>query len=418
MTVARRSLLAGGTAGVGLVVAGAVPSLAEAAPAPRRSPQPSHRPFPPLMDDPAGLLALPPGFRYAVVTRAGETQLNDGQGPTPSNHDGTAVFKAQRNRLRLIQNHELNVGSALGVPHVAGTVYDEGAIGAGGCTVIETDNAGANYGEWVGISGTLVNCAGGPTPWGTWLTCEETETKKGGALQQDHGYVFEVFADGTSLPKPIKAFGRYAHEALAVDRTRTHVYLSEDASTPNGLFYRWTAPAGVRLQAGIADQLGATEGTLAAMAILMDDGSVLPDVAYITSAQLGRPFPVRWVEVPERDGQTTSVRKQFADGQVTRGKKFEGVWGTDDGVYVVNSFAFNSADLPADAAKHDGMVWFYSYADETITLVTYFPHQQTAADGSKATFDDLTPSTDPTTSPSPPGAPWCLPRTARAPRTC
>ena len=87
MTVARRSLLAGGTAGVGLVVAGAVPSLAEAAPAPRRSPQPSHRPFPPLMDDPAGLLALPPGFRYAVVTRAGETQLNDGQGPTPSNHE-------------------------------------------------------------------------------------------------------------------------------------------------------------------------------------------------------------------------------------------------------------------------------------------------------------------------------------------
>ena len=126
------------------------------------------------------------------------------------------------------------------------------------------------------------------------------------------------------------------------------------------------------------------------MAILMDDGSVLPDVAYMTSAQLGRPFPVRWVEVPERDGQTTSVRKQFADGQVTRGKKFEGVWGTDDGVYVVNSFAFNSADLPADAAKHDGMVWFYSYADETITLVTYFPHQQTAADGTKAKFDDLT----------------------------
>ena len=124
MTVARRSLLAGGTAGVGLVVAGAVPSLAEAAPVARRSPQPSHRPFPPLMDDPAGLLALPPGFRYSVVTRAGETQLNDGQGPTPSNHDGTAVFKARRNRLRLIQNHELNVGSALGVPHVAGTVYD------------------------------------------------------------------------------------------------------------------------------------------------------------------------------------------------------------------------------------------------------------------------------------------------------
>ena len=214
--------------------------------------------------------------------------------------------------------------------------------------------------------------------------------------QADHGYVFEVFADGTSIPKPIKAFGRCAHEALAIDEHRKHVYLSEDASGPNGLFYRWSAPAGVRLHKGIANQLGTTDGTLAAMAIIMDDGSVLPDVAYLTSAQLGRPFPVQWVEVPERDGQAMSVRKQFqwtdmpGGLPVTRGKKFEGVWGTDAGVYVVNSYAFNSADLPADAVKHDGMVWFYSYRRKTITLVTYFPHQQTAADGTKAKYDDLT----------------------------
>ena len=398
MSVARRSLLAGGTvAGVGLVVAGAVPSLAEPSPTSRRATYPSHRPFPPLMEDPAGILALPAGFRYRVVTSAGVTQLDGGQGPTPSGHDGAAVFKARRNRLHLIQNHELGANAALGVPHVAGTVYDAGATSAGGCTVIETDNAGNNYGEWVGISGTLVNCAGGPTPWGTWLTCEETETKKGGALLEDHGYVFEVFTDGTSIPKPIKAFGRYAHEALAIDDDLQHVYLSEDASGPNGLFYRWSAPAGVRLRKGIANQLGATDGTLAAMAIIMDDGSVLPDVAYLTSAQLGRPFPVQWVEVPERDGQTMSVRKQFqwTDNPgglpVTRGKKFEGVWGTDAGVYVVNSFAFNSADLPADAVKHDGMVWFYSYADETITLVTYFPHQESAVDNDPAPkYSDLT----------------------------
>ena len=84
--------------------------------------------------------------------------------------------------------------------------------------------------------------------------------------------------------------------------------------------------------------------------------------------------------MPERDGQTTPVRKQFADGTVTRGKKFEGVCGTDKGVYIVNSFAFGTGDLPADAVKHDGMVWFYYYADQTITLVTYFPHQTTADD--------------------------------------
>ncbi len=350
----------------------------------------------PLVDDPDGILALPPEFTYAIVTYAGQTDMAAGQGKTPSNHDGTAVFDTRRGRYLLIQNHELGAAAPLGVPHVQGTVYDPGATTAGGCTVIETDRDGNNHGERVAISGTLTNCAGGPTPWGTWLTCEETETKKGawtangqsGTYQKDHGYVFEVFGDGRNVPEPIKAFGRYAHEACAVDPWRQRVYLSEDASSPNGLFYRWTAPSGYKLGPGIASKLGPTSGTLEAMAMIMDDGSVLPDVAYITSAQIGRPFPVRWVNVPERDGQTTSVRKQFTD-EITRGKKFEGVYGTDEGVYVVNSFAFNTADLPADAVKHDGMVWFYSYKDQTITLVTYFPHQTTTDTGGAPRYDGV-----------------------------
>jgi uncharacterized protein len=213
-----------------------------------------------------------------------------------------------------------------------------------------------------------------------------------GTYQKDHGYVFEVFPDPSvrPVPVPIKAFGRYAHEALAISPDRTRVYLSEDASGPNGLFYRWTAPSGVRLGPGFASRLGPTAGRLEAMKIVLDDGSVLPDVAYITSAQLGRPFRVRWVEVPERDGTTTSVRKQFADGQVTRGKKFEGVFGTRSRAYVVNSFAFEDGDLPADAVKHDGLVWFYDYDHQTITLVTYFPHQDSAETGATPRYSDMT----------------------------
>jgi uncharacterized protein len=381
-------------------VAGAVPSLANAHPG---RPGPVHgggrQPFPPLVDDPDGVLALPQGFSYTVVTRTGVTRLDRGQGLTPADHDGMAVFDAGRGRYRLIQNHEIDPGAEFGVPHVRGTVYDHGALDAGGCTVITTDADGRNLGEFVALSGTAVNCAGGPTPWGTWLTCEETEDRAGdtwqqgsrsGTFRKDHGYVFEVRADGHADPTPIRCLGRYAHEALAIDRARTHVYLSEDADEPNGLFYRWTAPHGLRLGPGVLTDLGPRAGGLAAMQIIMEDGSVLPDVAYLTSAQLGRPFPVRWISVPDRDARTTAVREQFADGEVTRGRKFEGVWGTSDGVYVVNSYAWDDGDLPADAVPHNGMVWFYDYRARTIQLVTYFPHQATTESGAAARYDDLT----------------------------
>jgi len=395
MELARRNLLGAAAGGVGIAAVGAIPSLAEAAPASPAAPAdgfPTHKPFPPLVDDPAGLLALPPGFHYAVVTHGGQTTLESGE-PTPDRHDGTAVFDLGDGNLTLIQNHEISGDSALGVPQIEGTVYDPLVGKAGGCTVIKTDHAGNNLGEFVGISGTLTNCAGGHTPWNTWLTCEETESKANGTTRaKDHGYVFEVHLDGTYNPTPLKALGRYAHEACAIDQSRTHVYLSEDASSPNGLFYRWSAPADYRLgPKSAADLANVDFGTFAAMAIIGEDSYPIPDVAYLTSAQLLRPFPVQWVPVPDRDAQTTSVRKQFADGQVTRGKKFEGIYGTSKGVYVVNSYAREgTTDLPADAVPHDGMVWFYNYAEETIQLVSYFPFNHKAHDGVATKYDNLT----------------------------
>ncbi|MDT4993224.1 MAG: uncharacterized protein QOH97_3116 [Actinoplanes sp.] len=410
MAISRRQILTGGTAaGVGLTVAGVLPSLAEpamAAPGAHR-PGDGHtsggRPFPALQDDPNGILALPTGFSYQIVTREGTTDMSYGQGKTPAYHDGTGVVASGRNTLAIIQNHELTPHlSAFGVPHISGTVYDPGAVEAGGCTVVTTDGNGRSTGEWVGISGTVRNCAGGVAPWGTWLTCEETFINAGtrwtagtqtGTYEKDHGYVFEVFPrESTSqLPKPIKAFGRFEHEALAVEPNLKHVYLSEDASGPTGLFYRWSATSGPPLGPGLADSLSDTAGKLEAMQIRLDDGSILPDVAYLTSAQIGRPFKVTWIEVPDRDAVTKPTRTQFADGTVTRGKKFEGVWSTGKGAYIVNSFAFGASDLPADATRHDGMVWFYDYSEQTIRLVTYFPHNPTAeTEGAFPRYADLT----------------------------
>ena len=393
MSLDRRSVIRGAAiGGVGFAAVGAVPSLANATPADEaRRPFPTNRPFPPLMDDPKGLLALPPGFKYTVVTHAGQTKLTTGQ-PTPYLHDGTAAFGSGR-YYTLIQNHEISSNDPLGVPQIKGTVYDEGVGAAGGCTVISVDKDGKNHGEWVGISGTLTNCAGGPTPWGTWMTCEETESKANGTTRlKDHGYVFEVWGDGeTAHPVPLKALGRYAHEALAIDRDKSHIYLSEDASGPNGLFYRWTGPRGYRLgKTSWKDLADVNFGTLEAMAILGDDGKPIPDVAYLTSAQLLRPFRVAWVPVPDRDAVSVSTRKQFTDDKITRGKKFEGVWGTHDGVYVVNSFAkVGTTDIPADGVPHEGMIWFYNYKAATIQLVTYFPANPAATSGTPAKYDDF-----------------------------
>ena len=174
MTLTRRQILTGGAAaGVGLAVAGTMPSLgvgsAGAAPAslPSRGRSSDGRPFPPLQDDPAGILAVPQGFAYTIASRVGETDLSFGQGKTPDFHDATAVVGADHKGFTLIQNHELAPNAVtFGAPHVAGTEYDPGAVNAGGCTVLTTDGRGNRTGEWVGISGTVRNCAGGPTPTG------------------------------------------------------------------------------------------------------------------------------------------------------------------------------------------------------------------------------------------------------------
>ncbi|WP_406832100.1 alkaline phosphatase PhoX [Pedococcus sp. KACC 23699] len=385
MPLSRRSLLTSGAAtGAGLVVAGALrPASALAAPDSSREHDRGEgsrrRLFPPLAHAEGDLLALPRGFSATAVAISGSTEVHDGTGKavgtTPERPDGTLAVAGPRG-YRLIQNHEASPGSSAPVPFVDGTVYDRGALG-GGCTVIETTRRGARVSEWVGLSGTISNCAGGPTPWGSWLTCEESESKAGtGTLEKDHGYVFEVFAGQPrdQVPRPIAAWGRAPHEAVVVEPSRRRVYLTEDASKPTGLVYRWTAPSGYTLRAGIADHLRPNDGTLEALAVVAPDGGVLPDLAYVTAAQIGRPFATRWVRVPDRHAKDTSLRKQFADGTVTHSKKLEGAWGDTKGMYFVASFAFAAGDLPADATPHDGQLWYYEYASSTLTLVAYYPY--------------------------------------------
>ncbi|MFC7598015.1 alkaline phosphatase PhoX [Terrabacter sp. GCM10028922] len=372
----RRGFLeAAAATGLGIAISGSIEVLAgsgSALAAPRSS-----EGYGPLVPDPNGLLSLPEGFSYRIVSQTGVTPTADGV-PTASDPDGNGVF-ARGTGSTIVNNHEisgLSTGSEkFGVPTLAGITYDPGA--RGGTSNIEVDAEGVRIREYASVAGTHTNCAGGETPWGTWLTCEESEQRKGGRFLKDHGYVFEV--DPTSQeanigksPVPLTFLGRFAHEAVSVDPATHVIYETEDAATPSGLYYRWTPPAGF---SGAKDALrelalsegGNTAGQLEAMSCY--SGSThIPDLSLATHP--GTRYKVVWKQVPDRDARVTSVRKQFADHEITRSRKLEGAWWGDGGAYFVASFARVSDGSSAN--DHDGQVWFYDPASEAVTLTTIF----------------------------------------------
>ncbi|MBT2404992.1 MULTISPECIES: alkaline phosphatase PhoX [unclassified Streptomyces] len=355
MSVSRRSLLAAGgiafTGALGALFAGA----GAAVPAAARG-----YGYGPLVPDPAGLLDLPAGFTYRVLSRAGDP-LRSGEGTVPANCDGMAAFGAGGHRVRLVRNHENRTTAALRVPPVDGLTYDPHALG--GCTVLDLGPTGRVTAERVALAGTAVNCAGGRTPWNTWLSCEETEDRAGGpaGYTKDHGYVFEVDpADPRrSGAVPLTAMGRFAHEAVAVDPYLGVVYETEDAFIkPFGLFYRFLPerPLGGlgSLRAG---------GSLEALRV-----PGVPDLSVVTEP--GTEFPVEWVPVPDPSAAETPIRLQdFGPGGITHAQKLEGCYWGDGGVHFVSSYARSREGAAAD---HYGQVWFHDPRSGRLRLDVVF----------------------------------------------
>ena len=247
-TIDRRAFLKSAAAGTGgLALAGPLQAFAAAgagaAPADGRGHggRPRARdygPLSPVVDNTTGeeILALPAGFQYWSLGDVG-SPMADGL-PTPPAHDGMAAFRWGR-KIRLVRNHEVRGASpAFGG---GGTAYDPDA--GGGNTIVEFDPRNPSQPRtWGVLAGTSTNCAGGATPWQTWLTCEETVE----VLGKPHGYVFEVpaRAEGFQQATPIPSMGRFAHEAVAVEPGTNIVYLTEDAGATSG-FYRHV-PASTR----------------------------------------------------------------------------------------------------------------------------------------------------------------------------
>lgn len=215
----------------------------------------------PLQADPAGVLDLPQGFSYRVISRLGDA-MSDG-GTVPDNADGMGAFALADGKVALVRNHELMPDKDGGGVH--GPAYDTRArslvpLPGGTTTLVLDPDTLAVERQFRSLSGTIRNCAGGTTPWGSWLSCEENTSRADGRINKDHGYVFEVpaAAAGPVNPVPLKAMGRFNHEAAAVDSSTGLVYLTEDRG--DSLLYRFIPNVPGRLAEGGKLQALVVEG--------------------------------------------------------------------------------------------------------------------------------------------------------------
>ena len=246
----------------------------------------------PCLDMTTGLplLRLPKGFSYRSFGWAGE-RLADGS-ICPGSHDGMGMAKAIGDRLTLIRNHEVTrVEGAFGP---VGSHYDP--ICSGGTVTLSFD---ADRGELVearaSLSGTLTNCSGGVTPWGSWLSCEEIVVNAGAVvgggstLARDHGFIFEVPADGPSEAVALRAMGQFRHEAVAVHAASGTLYLTEDRR-PSAGFYRFLPTTPGRLSEGGRLQILAVEGAT--------------DLR--RGARTGDRWATRWIDIAHPESGTES----------------------------------------------------------------------------------------------------------------
>jgi secreted PhoX family phosphatase len=299
--------------------------------------------FGPLVPDPAGILDLPAGFRYTAFSRVGTDLLDDGR-PVPSAHDGMAAFPTPGGNVRLVRNHEGREPAATSAP-IGDPARSYDQRGTGGTTTLEVE-VGPDGGrrvvrDHVSISGTHVNCAGGPTPWGSWLTCEETTEGEAQGRGEAHGYVFEVPAAANDEvdPVPFKAMGRFVHEAVAVDPRSGIIYETEDRATSG--FYRFIPDRPGRLGSG---------GRLQMLAI-----KDRPNYDTATGQRVGKSLPVTWVDIDDPDPAAAetndlAVYEQGAAQGAASFSRLEGCW-WGDGSVVFNATSGGDAEL--------GQVWQY-----------------------------------------------------------
>ena len=290
----------------------------------------------PLVNDPLGKLKLPDGFSYKVIAEKGQL-MTDGF-VHPGAPDGMATFEGTNGKVIIVRNHELmpNGFGPFGeknetlakVPKEKFYDYGNGSFPAVGGTTTLIFNEQTQEIEQSSLSliGTIRNCAGGPTPWNSWVTCEEFVCNAEKGLEKEHGYCFEVPATeeiGLVDPIPLKAMGKFNHEAVCIDPRSGIVYLTEDQG--DGLFYRFIPDVKGDLKQG---------GKLQALVIKGEpsrDTRNWPNVS--NDFPINTPVEAEWMDLEDINPIKDDLRTRGHLQGAARFARGEGIWFGDNELY-------------------------------------------------------------------------------------
>jgi len=292
-------------------------------------------PYGPLISDPDGILDLPKNFEYQVISKTGDI-MDDGL-RVPGAPDGMAAFPGKDGKTILVRNHELSYGvpqfSALAhgakpEPDMLDLAHatENGIPCAGGTTnVVYNTKTKKLEKQFLSLVGTDRNCAGGAMPWGSWITCEEPGGLTNSRGRQ-HGYCFEVKAtDDGKLQKavPLKALGRYRHEAVALDPKTGILYLTEDMN--DGLLYRFIPNK----------KNDFTDGKLQALAVVGRKSADLRNYKQSPhNLDQGKTLRAKWINVDDIDSPKDDLRYRGHKQGAARFARGEGIIYTDGALYI------------------------------------------------------------------------------------